>query len=300
MGKKLVIPGVDYSANGIIPNYDFEFVLSPNSSATITINGTAYTISNTDAQSKKVGLNVAETVTDISTLCKSQTSVESVIIKKDLSNLLYCPEAFRGAANLKEVDLTRTSISSTGIRSSYRMFQGCTILDKIKLPYDVIFSSPTYFFLNAGNLAGVDFSSFAFSGDLDNAFFGTSVESFDGIDTSRVTKMFYTFASSRAVNLDISDFDTSRVSDMQHMFDGAALLRTITLGANFSMTSSTTATEMFKGCRVLETINATQLLSSSETISALKSAISGSTNVSQNISLICSDVTLHWDGTSWS
>lgn len=298
MGKQLVIPGADFSANGIIPDYDFVFVLSPNSSATITVNGTTYSISNTTAKSREIGLNVAGTVTNINSLCKNQTSVEKVKINKDLSSLTYCTEAFRGANKLKEVDLSATSLSSAN--SSFRMFQGCTILEKIKLPSQALFKAPTYFFISSKNLAGVDFSQFAFSGDLGNGFQETSVERFNGIDTSAVTKMAYAFASSYAVNLDLSEFNTSGVSTMAHMFDGATLLRTITLGANFSMTSSTTATDMFKGCRVLETINATQLLSSSETISALKSAVSGSANVSNSISLICADATLTWDGTSWS
>lgn len=298
MGKRLVIPDADFSANGIIPDYDFVFVLSPNSSATITVNGTTYSISNATAKSREVGLNVAGTVTNINSLCKNQTSVEKVKINKDLSSLTYCTEAFRGANKLKEVDLSATSLSSA--RSSFRTFQGCTLLEKIKLPSRTLFNAPTYFFIESKVLTGVDFSLFAFSGDFGNGFQGTSVERFDGIDTSQVTKMAYTFASSLAVNLDISDFNTSGVSTMAHMFDGANHLRTLTLGANFSMTSSTTATDMFKGCRVLETIYATQLLSSSETITALKSAISSSTNVSSSILLICSDATLTWNGTSWS
>ena len=298
MGKQLVIPGADYSANGIIPDYDFVFVLSPNSSATITVNGTTYSISNTTAKSREVGLNVAGTVTDINSLCKNQTSIESVIINKDLSSLSYCTEAFRGANKLKEVDLSATSISSAN--SSFRIFQGCTILETVKLPSATLFNYPAYFFISAKNLAGVDFSKFIFKGDFSNAFQETSAERFNGIDTSQVSKMGYTFASSYAVNLDISEFNTSSVSTMTHMFDGAKLMRTLILGANFTMTSNTVKDEMFKGCTALETINASQLLSSSETITALKSAVSGSTNVSGNISLICSDVTLNWNGISWS
>lgn len=300
MGKRLVIPGVDFSANGIILDYDFVFVLSPNSSATITVNGTTYSISNATAKSREVGLNVAGSVTNINSFCKNQTSVEKVKINKDLSNLTYCQEAFRGANKLKEVDLANTAISSVRKPSSFRMFQGCTILNRVKLPTGTLFTSPTYFFTSARNLAGVDFSLFAFNGDLSNGFQSTSVERFNGIDTSRVTKMAYAFTSSFAVNLDISDFNTSLVSDMQHMFDGATILRTLTLGANFSMTSGTNVTEMFKDCSALNKINATQLLSSSETITALKSALSGSTRVSNSISLVCSDATLYWDGTSWS
>lgn len=163
-----------------------------------------------------------------------------------------------------------------------------------------MFNPPTYFFANARNLSGVDFSLFAFKGDFGNGFQGTSVERFNGIDTSQVTKMAYAFASSFAVNLDISDFNTTGVTTMAHMFDGNKIMKTLTLGANFSMTSNADVTEMFKDCSALETINATQLLSSSATITALKAAVSGSTRISNSISLVCSDATLYWDGTSWS
>lgn len=122
MGKRLVIPNVDYSADGIIPDYDFEFILLPNSSAIITVGGTTYSISNSSAQSRKVGFNVEGTVTNINSLCKDQTSIESVKINKDLSNLIYCQEAFRGANKLKEVDLVNTAISSVRSPSSFRMF----------------------------------------------------------------------------------------------------------------------------------------------------------------------------------
>ncbi|EEO2021148.1 BspA family leucine-rich repeat surface protein, partial [Listeria monocytogenes] len=50
-------------------------------------------------------------------------------------------------------------------------------------------------------------------------------------DTSNVTNMSYMFANSAVTSLDLSDFDTSNVTNMSYMFDRAHQIQQLTLGS---------------------------------------------------------------------
>jgi len=82
-----------------------------------------------------------------------------------------------------------------------------------------------------GPVVGVSSLKFLFSG-LSNV---TSIEGLEYFDTSNVTIMSHMFSVMEEVTvLDISGFDVSNVKDMSSMFWGAASLRQLTLGENFT------------------------------------------------------------------
>ena len=72
-----------------------------------------------------------------------------------------------------------------------------------------------------------------------------------GFNTSKVTNMYNMFASSKAVTLDLSSFDTSNVTNMFYMFNNANNLKTIYVSSKFNIDTVTSSTNMFYGCTSL-------------------------------------------------
>ena len=71
-------------------------------------------------------------------------------------------------------------------------------------------------------------------------------------DTSQVTDMKFMFEyCSSLTNLDLSSFDTRKVTDMDYMFRYASALKVIYVGPNWT-TDSATTTDMFNNCGVSE------------------------------------------------
>ena len=70
-------------------------------------------------------------------------------------------------------------------------------------------------------------------------------------DTSKVTNMSGMFSESEATTLDLSSFDTSKVTDMSYMFIYASNLKTIYVSSKFVTTAVTSSTSMFSGCTKL-------------------------------------------------
>ena len=96
----------------------------------------------------------------------------------------------------------------------------------------------------------------------DNMFYGcTSLKSLDlsHFNTSRVTsmtQMFYNCTSLESVNL--SSFNTSRVASFSYMFYGCSSLETLDI-SNFNSNSSPTTTNMFTGATNLKRLKVSQM-----------------------------------------
>lgn len=77
---------------------------------------------------------------------------------------------------------------------------------------------------------------------LTTAIFSTN------FDTSEVTTMLNMFTSCFALtNLDLTSFNTSNVTDMTSMFMLCNKLKTITVGCNWIIKTSTNTSSMFSG-----------------------------------------------------
>lgn len=131
MGKSLIIPGADFSANAVYKNQDIMYLLAPNSSATVTFNipGQSYnpnqlydgctvvTLTNPDSEDKWVGLNVADHVDTLNgaagIFSKQAGYVDNTAIKKIRCNIelpsfpafgIFAPiYNFNNSYNLKEM-----------------------------------------------------------------------------------------------------------------------------------------------------------------------------------------------------
>ncbi|GFO51673.1 hypothetical protein ikelab_09480 [Lactococcus garvieae] len=74
----------------------------------------------------------------------------------------------------------------------------------------------------------------------------TEITGLEKLDTRATTQMSYMFAGSRVSQLDLSAFNTSKVSTMTHMFDGAKELRKLNL-SSFDTNKSPFMDGMFTG-----------------------------------------------------
>lgn len=74
-------------------------------------------------------------------------------------------------------------------------------------------------------------------------------------NTSKVTSMAYMFSSCLSLtNLDLSNFDTSKVTDMRSMFDNCSKLTSLDL-SNFDTSNVLYMQNMFSGCSSLTNLN---------------------------------------------
>lgn len=68
------------------------------------------------------------------------------------------------------------------------------------------------------------------------------------INNVPITSMLYMFSDSKATTLDVSNFDTSNVTNMSNMFNGSTNLKTIYVSNKFNTDNVTSSTNMFNGC----------------------------------------------------
>ena len=75
-------------------------------------------------------------------------------------------------------------------------------------------------------------------------------------DTTNVTDMRYMFADCRSLtSLNVSNFDTSKVEDMRYMFSSCSSLKNLNLGEKFDTSKVTSMEAMFNGCSSLTSLN---------------------------------------------
>lgn len=87
---------------------------------------------------------------------------------------------------------------------------------------------------------------------FDNVTFPTTITGLDILDTSYTNTMNNMFDYClKLTSLDISSFDTSKVTDMSHMFEGNAKLKTITGLNELDTTNVKDMSYMFADCYVL-------------------------------------------------
>ena len=85
---------------------------------------------------------------------------------------------------------------------------------------------------------------------MTNMFLGSQATTLDvsNFDTSNVTNMISMFSWSKATTLDVSNFDTSKVTNMSYMFYDFTNLKTIYVSNKFNTDKVTSSTNMFSGC----------------------------------------------------
>ena len=197
-------------------------------------------------------------VTDMSYMFSGCSSLEALDLSGwDVSSVTDMSSMFSGCSSLSTLDITGWDTSSATSMSS--MFSGCSSLSALDLSgWDV--SSVTdvgYMFSNSTfgslDLSGWDVSSVT---DMYEMFTGSSIVSLDlsGWDIGSVWPSFEFIEG--IVSLNLSDWNTSRMTNTAGMFSGCATLQYINL-SGWDTSQVTNMGEMFFGCSSLETLDLT-------------------------------------------
>ena len=203
-----------------------------------------------------------QNVTDMTAMFLNSPKLTSLDLSgMDFSSATKFINLFKGDHALRQV-IFPADMNTSLVNDMQYMFQDCYALENI-----VNLAA-----LDTENVANMD-HMFAMCRMLGNpANGGLDLSSFD---TSKVTDMKYMFeqlgvdlknadGSAIAPTLDLSAFDTGKVTTMLGMFLNCKTLKNIDL-SSFDTSSVTTMQEMFRGCEMLETLDLSRFITSNVT-----------------------------------
>ena len=216
------------------------------------------------------------TMTNMFYECKLLTSLD--LSSFDTSNVINMTSMFHGCISLPSLDLS--GFNTSKVTNMTSMFNSCAVLENLDLS-NFNTSNVTnmqYMFYGMSKLKSINLSSFdtsnvitmsnMFNGNgalpsLDLSSFDTSkvtnmscmfrhlskVETVilsESFITSKVTTMSFMFQNNKnLIELDLSNFNTSEVTDMTNMLSGCTKLKTIYASDNFITTKVTSSVSMF-------------------------------------------------------
>lgn len=212
MGKKIIVPGADFSANGIaIP-----MIIKIKAGQSAVIDGITYT--------GGVNGEAYELDTIPSTFHESSavTYLENVTI--NTSEFILKQGYFQYQQGLKKVSILSPVSTTTNLNT---VFAYCNVLEEISGMENFSTEGVTnlsQMFRSCAQLASIDVTHF---------------------DTSACTNISNMFAGcTKLKTLNLSSFDTSKVTDMSRVFSGNTVLETIILGTGWDMIGKT-VTDLF-------------------------------------------------------
>ena len=95
----------------------------------------------------------------------------------------------------------------------------------------------------------------------------TSIKHLEYINTSKTENAGYVFYGLKSIeSLDISSFDTQKMTTMDHMFLYCEKMTSLRFGGNFNTAKSRSFREMFLGCKLLKAIDCTHFEPSATSI----------------------------------
>ena len=195
----------------------------------------------------------------------------------DTSNVTNMGGMFRNCSGLTSLDLssfdtrnvTNMSFSSSSFYY-YGLFAGCTKLRTLNLSgWDFSnianLESSTFMFINCSSLEEINLSNAKMPQDCTGFFYCFDFNHFStpilreinlsNVDTSNVTNMCDMFGScSSLTSLNLSSFNTSNVTDMSSMFRNCSSLTNLDVGS-FDTSNVTDMTSMFSGCSCLTSLD---------------------------------------------
>ena len=239
---------------------------------------------------KTVDLTKLDTsqVTDMSDMFRSCSSLTALDVSGfDTSKVKNMSSMFQSCSSLTSLDLSNFDTSQvTDMRFMFNYCNSLTALDVSNFDTSNV-TNMTSMFNYCNSLTELDLSGFDTSQviDMSNMFggyaYGYSAEEMNlkniifgeqwdtskvrfmdymfaycnhlteldlsNFDTSQVTDMSYMFYNSSLTELDLSNFDTSQVTDMSYMFSGCSSFTSLDL-SNFDTSQVTDMSYMFSGC----------------------------------------------------
>ena len=167
----------------------------------------------------------------------------------DTRNLENMNFMFADLAGLRVIDLT--SFYTPSLKQMKGTFTHCFSLKTLKIPNiiteKVVDMSRLFYGVKPDpiNLSRFDTSKVE---DFSYLFYNSTIgedSQMPAWDTSSARNMQSMFASSGFSVLDISNFDTSNVTNMSGMFDGMLILKELRIGSKFNTTNVTNMERMF-------------------------------------------------------
>ena len=167
----------------------------------------------------------------------------------DTRNLENMNFMFADLAGLRVIDLT--SFYTPSLKQMKGTFTNCFSLKTLKIPNiiteKVVDMSRLFYGVKPDpiNLSRFDTSKVE---DFSYLFYNSTIgedSQMPAWDTSSARNMQSMFASSGFSVLDISNFDTSNVTNMSGMFDGMLILKELRIGSKFNTTNVTNMERMF-------------------------------------------------------
>ena len=184
-----------------------------------------------------VDLYIDDTKYDFKKYFTPDKEGEYSIKLKFKNNIKDCSFMFAGCDNITKIDFT-TFITKDVIDMKY-MFSGC-----VQLKYLDLSSFNTK---NVKNMSGM-------FGEFNNSFF--NIDKFNNIDINNIPKDFSRNINGcvNLININISSFDTSNVTNMMFMFGGCLNLINLNL-SNFNTKNVTNMMGMFNKCASLNKLD---------------------------------------------
>ena len=166
-------------------------------------------------------------------------------------NLTSVYNMFNGCTSLETIEIKNFEISSTKTTDMGRLFYNCTSLKSVDLSYwfTNAVTNMSGLFYNCTSLKSVDLAYFINTGCVTNMksmFYEcsslTTITNLDELETGEVGDMSYMFYNCKKLtSLDLSNFDTSNVTNSKNMLYGVQSSCKIYIGEGFTLTRSATS-----------------------------------------------------------
>ena len=282
MGKKLIIPGTNFLANGIA----LPMVIKITAGESVVIGGVTYS-GGTNGESYEL-----DTFPTTFKESSAVTYLESVTINS--SDFQLKDAYFQYQEGLKRISFLSAPQTTNNLSTAFAYNRRLTVLDGLNLIQTTGVTNFSQMFRSCEQMTSLNVSNF---------------------DTSEATNISNMFAGcANITTLDLSSFDTKKVTNMDRVFSGCSKLQTLILGDDWDMvTGNPSMTDMFYLDTKLAAITAPNCMSteygqSGTQLNALISAITASGfNVARNstpLVITCGDnhtVTGAYNhGTGWT
>lgn len=183
-----------------------------------------------------VSASVIHAPEDSSSLFASLKMLSSINFDNfDTSNAVYMNNMFFKCSALTSLDLS--AFNTSNAKTMYRMFGACTSLSSIT-------------FGNNWNTSKVEDFGIMFSGCI---FQELDLSKFDTSSAKNLRGMLMNLKQLKSI--DLSSFNTSNVTSMENLFYDSWLLESITFGNNFDTSKVTNMQAMFNNCQSLKELD---------------------------------------------
>jgi len=209
-------------------------------------------------------------VTDMSYMFSNCSSLKEINLsnKFNTSKVINMESMFRGCKNLNSLDLS--NFDTSNVTNMSHMFYDCSSLKEIKLTNKFNTSQVTnmkYMFSGCTNLSSLDLSNFDTSNVTNMSHMFGEYSSLITNKPSRPKGRFLGYLPNlphrqnmdcgckNLISLDLSNFDTSNVTNMSFMLCGCSSLKEINLSNKFNTNKVINMESMIIGCKNLNSLD---------------------------------------------